>query len=270
ERTASAWTLYGLTRTVFKLGDLKAAKQHAQKALEQQPKHVGSRLILAEIEFSDANEEAAMKLIDQLLAEPQLLSPKEVMDAHALLGDIHLDRGRISRAEAEYGLALKVDPKAPRPLLGLAKTFSTAGRHAAALARYEAAAAEPNAPLEAQLGVVRSHIELERNDKAKSALVPLKQSHPDHPEVSYWFGRLVEGSGKNESAVKAYELAIEKGGESEVAVDATVALAKLMTKMGNLDDAEKMLSDAQQKFPKSVSLRNSLGQVALSQGRYEV
>jgi tetratricopeptide (TPR) repeat protein len=270
EKAPSAWTLYGLTRAVFKLGDAKAAEKYAAQALEKSPNHVGTKLVLAELEFRAANEAKALEWIDKVLEQPQLLSPQEVIDAHSLLGEIHLDRGRISKAEGEFSLALKVDPKALRPLLGLARTFSTAGRHAAALARYAAAAADPLAPMEAQLGVVRSHIELERNDKAKKALIPLKKEHPDHPEVSYWFGRLVEGSGKNEAAEKAYRVAIEKGGNSEIAVAATVALAKLMTKVGKLDEAEKLLSDAQEKFPKSVLLRNSLGQVALSQGRYEV
>src|SRR5690606_6255848 len=203
------------------------------------------------------------------LEKPELASPGQAVLAHTLLGELHLMRGRLSKAEGEFTLAIEVDPQAARASVGLADTHYASGRYAAALSRYELVAARPDAPVEAKLGVAKSLLSLDRVEKARSVLLPLQAEFGKVPLVAYWLGKLADASGEAAQAQQAYWVTIEQGGEQPVVIDAYVALAQSLSRSDQLELAHERLSEAQKKFPKSVQLKNSLGRVALSQGRYE-
>ncbi len=265
----SAWTWFGLARAQFAVDDLAAAKTSLARALALNSEHVGAKLMSAQIAYREGDEKAAMASIDQTLEKPQAASPAEGVLAHTLLGEIHLARGRLSKAEGEFTLAVEADAQAMRPSVGLADTHYASGRYAAALARYELVAAREDAPVEAKLGVAKCLLSLDRVEKARAVLVPLAQQFGKLPSVAYWTGKLADASGESQQAQAAYRVAIEEGGEAPVVIDAYVALAQSLSRVNKLDDAHERLDEAQKKFPKSVLLKNSLGRVALSQGRYE-
>jgi tetratricopeptide (TPR) repeat protein len=265
----SAWTLFGLARTHHAAGRLDEATTISSAVLQKNPEHVGAKLMLAQIARTNNDEPAATSNIDSVLEKPAAASPLQRVLAHTLLGEIHLERGRLSKAEGEFTLALEDDPKAIRASVGLGDTLFAAGRFAAALARYEVVARDKDTPLSATLGVVKTQLALDRVEQARLVLAPLLTSHAKQPDVAFWTGKLAAASGQREQAEAAFRGAIEHGGTAPVAVNAYVALAQSLSQAGELGEAQTQLSEAQRKFPKSVLLRNSLGQVALSQGRYE-
>lgn len=264
----SAWTQYGLARSLFGAGDA-TAKQAALAANKLNPKHAGAMLLLAELSWQAGDEATATGFVDQVLALGEATSVQERVAAHTLLAEMHLTRGRMSKAEGEFALALELDPKSERALVGLGNAFFQAGRHAAALARFEAAVSSAPESVVAKVGVAKSQLALEKLDDAKQQLTALVSSHPKDPLVLYWFGKAAEASDEKDVAKQSYEAAASNGGQTIHAVNAYVALAQLLSQAGDLDGASQRLMEAAKKMPDSALLHKALGDVALSRGNYE-
>ncbi len=267
--SASAWTHGGLARALLGASQLEAAEDNAKKALGDNPEHIGARLVLANVRLKNGDEEGAVGLIDEVLERRNLASRQEAVEAHTLMGEIHLHRGRLSKAEAAFTLALETNPKDVRASVGLADTHYDAGRYATALARYEIAGRGDDPPLAASLGIAKCQLALDRLQKAKEVLAQLQEKYGKEPAVAYWTGKWAAASGGREKAEASYRLAMADGADEDIAVNAAVALGQLLSQGGKPDEAQKVLAEAQKRFPKSVLLRNSMGEVALAQGRYE-
>lgn len=265
----SAWTNHGLARARLMQAQYPEARALAQATLKLNEEHAGARLVLARCERAESNESAALERLQELLERPALASPAELVQAHTLVGEIHLSRGRLAKAQAAFEAALALEPKALLATVGLGETHFAAGRYAAALGRFEVAARDEQGPLEAELGLVKAFIALERLEKAKQQLAALQTEHGKDPRVGFWTAKLAAAAGENDKAEAAYRAAIEAGGDKPIVVSAYVALAQVFSQSGKLSEAQELLSAAQRKFPQSVLLRNSQGQVAMSQGRYE-
>lgn len=268
EQSASPWTSFGLARSAFALGQPDTARAAADSVLERDPTHAGARLLLAELAWQRKDEAAALAHVEPVLADPKVSSADRLL-GQVLLGDIHLGRGRLSKAEAAYEAALALEPKDYRALCGLGDAYFEAGRYTAALARYEAALTTDAERVPAQLGVARAKLHLDKAREAREALTALLQKNPKHAKVALWLGRALEKDGDRAGAEKAYRVAIDAGGVSDEAALAYVALAQLLRQGGQLEEAASLLTQALQKLPDSAPLHRGLGEVALSQGRYE-
>ncbi|HEX2731662.1 MAG TPA: tetratricopeptide repeat protein [Polyangiaceae bacterium] len=265
----SAWTQYGLVRALLLAGELDPAEQAADQVLVLNPKHFGAKLAKLEVAVRRGAEARALEWGTKVSSELTEASPLEIVKLHTLLGQVHLQKGRLSRSEAEFAQALQLDPRNFDALLGMAETNLKAGRVAAALGGFEAAKSAPNATAKASLGIVECQLALERIEKARAELMPLAQASPQAPLVMYWQGRIASASGEREQAERAYRAVVDSGSTEPVVVDAAVALAEGHASAGQFDDAAKELSAVQARFPRSLPLLNAVGRVALSQGRYE-
>jgi tetratricopeptide (TPR) repeat protein len=267
-RQESAWTHYGLARSQFGAGDL-GAKASAEATLKLNPKHPGAKLLLAELSRQADDEATATTLVDQVLELGEATSIQERVTAHTLLAEMHLTRGRTSKAEGEFDLALQLDPKDERALVGLGNSFFQAGRHAAALARFEAAVSSVPTSVGAQVGVAKAQLALEKLDEARQLLTELVKTHPKDPMVLFWFGKAAEASKDRALAQQSYETAAANGAQTIHAVNAYVALAELFSQAGDLESASQRLKEAANKMPGSSLLHKALGDVASSRGSYE-
>lgn len=266
----SARAAFGLARAEYAAHDQEKADQHAEETLKKNPEHVGARLLRARIASEERAREAdAITWLTSVVADARRASPQELVSAHTLLGDIHLERSRISKAEDAYIKALKIDPKAARALTGLGDTLYRAGRFSEAQARFEAGVQADPDDLTAKVGVARSKLMLERVEEARTSLAKLKGAHPDSVLVAYWYGRSLEALGSREEAEKAYQSVLEKGKPTDpLLVDVYVGLAMLQNQQGQADKAEKTLARAREKLPESATIHRALGEVATAQGRY--
>lgn len=260
---------FGLARASFAAGDNKAAEAAARDALTQNPKHVGARVLLARIDSGARTGEAeALSLLSSVLQDASTASPEEMVGAQTLLGDIHLARSRMTQAEAAYGEALKIDPKAARALNGLGDALYRAGRFSEAQARFEASTQADPSDLSAQIGVAKSKIGLERVEDATALLSKLQTENPASVPVAYWYGRALEASGNRALAETTYRNALKLGTDDPAIVDVYIALALLQSQAGQNEDAQKTLAEARTKLPDLPAIHKALGDVALSQGRY--
>lgn len=265
----SARAAFGLSRARFAAGDLPGAEREAKQALTRNSRHLGAQIQIARIQASDREREAsAVSALTDITSRPQKASPDELVMAYTLLGDIHLGRSRISRAEAAYTQALKLDPKVARALIGLGEALYRAGRYSEAQARFEAGAqADPDDVL-ANIGVAKSKLMLERLEEAHASLKKLRESHPNSVSGAYWYGRALEALGSREQAERAYREAIDKKTSDPLLVETYIALALLQNQQGRAEDAKETLQAARERLPSSSAIHRALGDVALARGRY--
>ncbi|HWZ88417.1 MAG TPA: tetratricopeptide repeat protein, partial [Polyangiaceae bacterium] len=260
---------FGLARANYAAGDSKGAEAAARDALAQNPKHVGARILLARISSATRSGEAeALSLLGQVASDAKTASPDEIVSAQTLLGDIHLARSRMSQAEAAYGEALKINPKAARALNGLGDALYRAGRYSEAQARFEASTQADPDDLSAKIGVAKSKLGLERVEDAGAMLKKLRDTYPQSVPVAYWYGRTLEASGDRALAETVYRGALKSQSFDPQIVDVYIALALLQSQQGQGDEAQKTLADARAKLPDLPAIHKALGDLALSQGRY--
>ncbi len=268
-------TSYGLARATLLGGDVPGAQKLAEATIAASPHHVGARLLLAENSWSTKRDETvSTKLLEEILSHPEYAGPEERIEAESLMGEIHLDRGRVSQAEQAFNDAIKIadmmkaNARGARALAGLGETLFRAGRYSQAIARFKAAAQADPDDLVAQVGVAKSSLELERPEEARDMLVKLWKNYPKDMQVDYWYGRVLEALGDRKGAEAAYRESIANGMDAPDAVLPYIALAGVLSQIGKLDAANETLSDAQKRLPASPALYKALGHVAMTQGRY--
>ena len=265
----SARSAFGLARASYAAGDMAGATAAARDTLAQNPDHVGARVLLARISGATRSGEAeALRLLSSIAKGPGSASPDEIVGSQTLVGDIHLARSRMSQAEAAYGEALRINPKAARALNGLGDALYRAGRFSEAQARFEASTQADPDDVSAKVGVAKSKLALERVEDATSTLKKLRETYPQSVPVAYWYGRALEAAGNRALAETTYRSVLKTPSDDPQTVDVYIALALLQSQQGNNDEATKTLADARAKLPDLPAIHKALGEVALSQGRY--
>ncbi|HEY3235112.1 MAG TPA: tetratricopeptide repeat protein, partial [Polyangiaceae bacterium] len=181
-----ARTAFGLARAEYAAGRPDAAEARARATLQRSPQHIDAEILLARILWEARQDEAtALKMLEGVPKNPRFISRDSVVEAQSLLGDIHLARSRVSRAEAAYGEALALNPRAARALLGMGNVLYQAGRYSEALARFEACSLADPDDLLAKVGAAKSKFALERLEDANAMLQKLRQSNPESMLVLY-------------------------------------------------------------------------------------
>jgi tetratricopeptide (TPR) repeat protein len=266
----SARSAYGSATAELALGQTDASEQSARTALARQSRHVGARLLLARIAMDKRGDaDAAEKLLNEVQSNVADASPAELVSTYTMLGDLNLSRSRISLAEAVYSKALASDPRCSGALRGLGEALYRAGRFSEALARFEAAVQADPDDSTAAVGVAKTQLSLERVRDAVALLTKMLATHAQSFLVNYWYGAALEAAGNREEAEKAFTKAVNLGGNEPAAIDAYVSLALLKNQQGRREEAQKLLDMAREKLPLSTKLLGAIGQLALSEGRYE-
>lgn len=285
ERATAHWTklaadapsprsLFGLARAHLLKKDTGAAREAAQKTLALEPRHVGALLLLASITWTTQRDEATTtKNLDTILkGNRDAASQEELIQAYTLAGHIHLTRSRVSAAEASFGEALKLSPKASGALDGMGEALFRAGRFAEALARFGSAMeADPEA-VEPKIGVAKTKLALERLQEAKELMRSLDKKLRDEKKpdfrVLHWKGRVSEALGDKTAAEADYNEALKLAGDDPGVVDTYITLAQLLYSQGRSAEAQSKLDEARAKLPRSVPLFKALGDLASQAGRY--
>ena len=266
-------TQFGLARAQFKASNTTDAEATAKAVLEAQPKHVGARNLLARIALRDpARDAEVIGLVTKVVDDKEVrggASDAELVESFTLMGLVHLDRSRMSQAEAAFGEALKLNQQAVEALIGNGELYYRQGRFSNAQARFEAASRADADSLIARIGIAKSFIALERAKEAKDLLQKLKESHAKEPRVTHWLGKSEESLGNRKAAQALYEEAIQLGAKDPIAVDSYVSLSALLASQGRTEEAAKKLDEASAQFPELPALFRARGDVALASGRYE-
>jgi tetratricopeptide (TPR) repeat protein len=115
----------------------EARLQAIDALLKASPNHVGARLSKGRLRAAQGAHDEAEVLARQAVELPA--SPGELAGAWALLGWIGERQSQLARARESYEQALQLDSGHADALLGAGRVLLREGRHAEALARFEAA-----------------------------------------------------------------------------------------------------------------------------------
>lgn len=137
--------------------------------------------------------------------------------------------------------------------------------------RYEVAAAEfraalkldPNLTLRARFPLAVALFEMKKPDEARQEFEAVRREAGDHPNISYYLGRLDLEELRYESAIQNLTQAIAK----PPFPDTAYYLGYAYSKQGDLAAAEKWLKEAAQLTPHDVRVQYQLGLVYRKQGR---
>ncbi len=263
-------SVFGLARANALAGEGDTAAALTREVLKLNPKHVGAKLLLASLLLDQGENEAeAGQLLGEVLTAPTESSPRELVDAYTLMGRVHLVHSRISAAEEMLVKAIELDPKAPGALVGLGEALYISTRYSQALARYEAAIKAAPDYLPAKIGAAKAQVALERLGGARALLTKIIKDHPDDSTVLYWNGVVEEALGNSEKAEASYRKSIEVGGNRPGVVDSYIAVVNMLARRGQNDEAAALLDQARAELPETPAIHQALGDVALSQGRFE-
>jgi cellulose synthase operon protein C len=276
ERSPRAY--FGLARAQLLAKKVDAAEKNANKVLEIAPKHAGSRLLLAEIFWSQSkkNEAKVQKLLEEISKDPLVMaaaSRDELARVHTLLGKILLGKFHYTAAEKSFEAALKLQPQQEEALNGMGEALFRSGRYSDALARFSSAIQANPEAIAPKIGAAKTKIALERFKDAKDMLkklaATLEKANKQDFRVIAWIGKAEEALGDKSAAEQNYLKAIKLAEKDEAIVDTYVALAKLLISQGRSEESKKKLEEAKLALPNSMALHQALGQIAFSAGRYE-
>ncbi len=260
---------FGMASALGLLDKPEEAKKHMDEALRLNPGHAGARLLQAELQLrARQNDQEIVKNLTPL-SEGRGASLGEQVKALVLLGQLHLERARLKKAEASFQQALKLDSGSASAQRGLAQTLFDSGRISEALTRFEASLKREPKDLGANLGLVQCKLRLEQLQDAVKHLALLKKEHPKSSAVAYWEGRGHEAVGEKEEAEKAYQTAIDLGEDSPETVRAYVSLTRLLGQKGNIEEAETIIEQAEKRFPDDPAVYEALGELSTSRGSYD-
>lgn len=260
---------FGMASALGHLDRPDEAKKHMDQALRLNPSHAGARLLLAELQLRSRKYDQEIVKNLTPLAEGKGASLGEQVSALVLLGELHLSRARLKKAEASFQQALKLNSGSASAQRGLAQTLFESGRISEALARFEASLKREPKDLSANLGLVKCKLRLEQLQDAVKHLALLKKEHPKSAAVAYWEGRGRESVGEKEEAEKAYQNAIDLTEDSEETVLAYISLTRLLGQKGNHEEASKVIEQAEKRFPDDPAVYEALGDLSTSRGSFD-
>jgi Flp pilus assembly protein TadD len=160
--------------------------------------------------------------------------------------------------------AQPVSPDSPDAHLGRAYDALREDRYEVAAAEFRAALKlDPKLTLRARFPLAVALFEMKKPDEARREFEAVRREAGDHPNISYYLGRLDIDELHFESAIRNLNQAIAKPPFS----DTSYYLGFAYFKQGDLAAAEKWLKEAAQLTPHDVRVQYQLGLVHRKQGR---
>ncbi len=190
-------------------------------------------------------------------------------EIHNNLGFIHLGRGELSAAVAEFNRALKLDPGNAGALLALSEVLMAQGKDAAAALLVERALSfHPNAaPVLARLAEIR--VQTGQTDEALALYVQALELSDSDPALYVGYGDALQRSGRLPEALAAFHGAL---GLNPDDVTARYNLGVTLDQMGRAGEAAASYERALQIDPQHPTVPNSLnnlGAIARARGDKE-
>ena len=223
-------------------------------------------------------------------------------EIHNNLGRMHLGRGEIDQALAEFRKALALDPNSADALLAIGSVFQARGQVDLATYQFERAlAVDPNSigALAQLAGMKRDAGDLveaarlyrealalndaspglyvgfgdvlQRSGELPSAEAVLRRAlelDPDNAIAHYNLGVTYEKMGRSDEAVEMYEQSLELGADHSHAAFAMNNLGAIHRDRGDPERALTLFEGAAKRFPKHIESRFNAAMIHLTASRF--
>ncbi len=247
-RYADAYTNIG--EASRRLGEVVAAKQAHEKALQLNPRLQEAKLGLALLEQQSGNSKAAIEKIQEIVAQ------KESATAYFYQGIALHEQAKLPEAETAFRKALELDPSYAEARVNLGLILNQQGKFDAAVNEFKQAILnDPKlAAAHFNLGVT-----LQAQGKLEPAIAAYRAAisiDPNNAEANYNLGIALNKQGKASEAMAAYKEAIRINPDY---ANAYVKLGSNLTDEGRIDDAIASLRTAIRLNPNDAEAHNNLG-----------
>ncbi len=269
---ADARAHYGLARSYDLTGDAASEKLEVDATLAASPGHPGALTLRARPRTGAADPAQALADLAVVLEGPSRAkaSPRELSRAYAAKAWVSLERGGSSDAREAFAQAVALDPRNVDALNGQGRLFLFEERSTEALARFDTALGiDPNS-VETIANDAEAKIDLERLADAKQQLVAARERFPKSIMTLILLGKVEQHLGNADAAEADLRAAIALVDPSRPdAVLPYVALAKLLSERGHVDDGRAALEEAKKKLTPSSALERAFGEMSELSGDYD-
>ena len=265
EKNGKAWLLLG--RASLMLGDTNDALGDFNKAKANGAPKEGWVVPMGQALVATHQYDKALKS----LSSDKSFAPKIQAQVDVLEGEAHFGLRQTDQARQSYEAALKLDPKEPRALVGLAK-LAAAGNDTQSANRYvqQALAASPENP---QAWIAEGDLAFDNHDFAGAEAAYEKVLGFQNPdwlpqEHFYALARLANAQAQQnqlDKALASIETLVKMSPEQPYP---HYLKALVLYKQGHLDDAITELQQVLKVAPDSVQAQLLMGAVNYAQGNY--
>ncbi|HEU4411688.1 MAG TPA: tetratricopeptide repeat protein [Polyangiaceae bacterium] len=233
---------YGLARAFAAVDRRGESDDHARQTLALARDHAGARVLLAQSAWrAGRHDDVALPYALEATQSAPVRAgagSAELVEAYALLADVHEARGRVGASERAWADALRVDGHSARARIGAGEALYQMGRYTEALEHFEAA--RPLGGVEAGVGAAKARLALGQGREAHELLRALAREAEERgkapPKLWTWLGRAELAQGNEAGAEVAFRRAISLSEGSEEP-EAHAALAEIHEKRGQLKPA---------------------------------
>jgi tetratricopeptide (TPR) repeat protein len=232
-------------------GDAAAAAEMLGQAVKNQPQSFLAHLLLAKslLRIRDVNRaEAEATALAKLDARSA--------DVQAVLGDIYIAKGDLSRAKESYSRALAIQPASLEALRGLVRADLIEKNVPAARSRIESrlAAAPNSAPVTLLAGEV--YVATGDLDRAETMFRRTLVADPSNIEAYSRLGVLLKRQQRLDDAKREYQQAIQRQPKHAVAARTMVGI--ICSLQGKADEARREYEQVLAMDPQSPVAANNL------------
>jgi tetratricopeptide (TPR) repeat protein len=263
---------YGLARSDDLAGDAANEKLEIDATLAASPGHPGALILRARPKTAAVDSTPALADLAVVLDGPSRAkaSPCELSRAYAAKAWLSLERGGTTDARDAFAQAVALDPRNVDALNGQGRLFLNEERSTEALARFDTALGiDPNS-VETIANDAEAKIDLERLADAKQQLLAAREKFPKSIQTLILLAKVEQHLGNADAAEADLHAAIAL--VDPVRPDAVlpyVALSKLLSERGHIDDGRAALEEAKKKLPPSPALERAFGEMSELQGDYD-
>lgn len=247
-RYADAYTNLG--EALRRLGEVVAAKQAHEKALQLNPRLQEAKLGLALLEQQSGNSKAAIEKIQEIVSQ------KETATAYFYQGTALHQQAKLPEAETAFRKALELDPSYAEARVNLGLILSQQGKFDEAVNEFKQAIRNEPKLAEAHFNL---GVTLQAQGQLEPAIAAYREAiriDPNNAEANYNLGIALNKQGKTSEAISAYKEAIRINPDYE---NAYVKLGANLTEQGSINEAIASLKKAIRVNPKDPEAYNNMG-----------
>lgn len=238
-----------LARIDFSRGDREAAERLVKEILERAPTNPDALFLRANLSFERGDYQGTVTDVRTILRD----NPRN-KTVYQLLSEALLRQGRLDLAIETLSQLRDLAPEIPAARVRLAQLLHMNGDSNRALAELASVTqAEPDYPV-AWESIARLAIPLKDWKTAENAIARLEAIDGQKNIATFLRGELLAANGKDEEAIKAYVAVIDADPNAPLTEYAVASLANSYRRLGKLEAGTKYLEGLNLQSPASLTV----------------
>jgi tetratricopeptide (TPR) repeat protein len=267
----SEYLTAGLAELYAKTGRIRDAVLEAQDILKRDPNNLEAHKLLGRIylrSLGDGPENSSSESVLKLAIEQEEAIIKiqpDGVDDHLLLGRLYMANHELQKAEAEFKLAVKLEPDSEEAVTTLAYLYTEEGDNASAV---KALSSVPDAARSAKLYSALGFTYEQQKDykKAIDAYRKAIELDKDNLDAIRGLAQNLLNDGQTDAALEQYKVIADANPED---AQTYLRMAEIYRRQGKFDLALENLNKASSMVQDAMEVNFNIAAVYEAQGRYD-